>query len=613
MSPSTHLKTAPYLLIALLVMAFLATAGLLVLTGYRPGAMPFIPSARFSDAITSHLPAAAYLRETFATSETFALWRETTFAGAPFAANPLNKTAYPPQWMAFVVPAEFHLNILISLHLMIAALSMAWWLSRLGVRPVVQVFGALAYMLSPRLIAHLGAGHLDIVYAMAWLPAVLASVHVLCAARRTAWGVLALSMTTALMVLGDVRIGFFGVILASLYAGAEVIRFRRIATGIAAGVIALIVFLTLTAALTIPLLAWTPYLSRAAVTPVEAGIFALDPPQFLGLIAPLQRGNPETLTFLGYSITILAAGAAISQLRRRWLWVVALIGFAWYAMGAFGGLWTALTSVFPPLLWFRVPSRAWIMVTLIAVVLACYGLDALLRRIERLRVVRRSALIGGVVIALLLIELMVSARNWLEWRTDDDWLMPYVPLAERLLTLEPDRLYAPAYSLPQHVAQLYHFQLFGGVDPFQIADVTEAIQAAGGAASGGYSVVQPPLNEVVGDDLTTANQRARLDLEALAAWSVSHVIAPYPILQPGLTRIDEVDGVTVYANDRYRAAPVLESIPPAPPRWPADAGVQPDAGRVAELHEYTLIAYAVSGFGFGAWGIAAVYFTRRRQ
>ena len=50
-------------------------------------------------------------------------------SGSPFAANPLNKVWYPPQWLVLIVPPILHLNLLTWLHL-VAGGTGAWLWSR---------------------------------------------------------------------------------------------------------------------------------------------------------------------------------------------------------------------------------------------------------------------------------------------------------------------------------------------------------------------------------------------------------------------------------------------------------------------------------------------------
>ena len=639
--------------IALTILACVFLIGV----GFMPDGLPFIPGAQFSDAATSHLPAAQHLRESFWVDEAFPVWRESMMAGQPFAANPLNKTAYPLQWLVLFLPPPLHINIMIVLHVLIAGLGMWRWVRALGLRREAAAVSALMWMLTPRLLAHLGAGHLDIVYALARLPWVMESVQ----KRR----VFMIGVTASLLVISDVRIALYGLALAGVYAiglffqlssRQERHAIKHIGGLIAAGLITF----ALTIGIILPLLEWSPYLTRAALTQADAGIFSLELGHLIGVLFPAQQSNPETVTMLGLPALILAGIGVLSAPRKHTFWIAVMIGAGWYALGANGGLWTLLTSIFPMLLWFRVPSRAWIIVALIVVMLAGYGVNWLFAHQSRIKhrfhtlhliliaafgvsgiftllslpvpdTVGLSLLIGGAgtavvvliagqakvhstrtivgaLLALVLLDGLLIGRNWIEWRGADDWFDPYVPLTLRLVELGADRVYAPTYSLPQNVSQFAGVSLFGGVDPFQVRAVTQAINAAGGVSDTGYGVVAPALNGVTGDDLTTANQGAQLDTDQLAAWRVSHVIAPYTIEQADFELIDTIDGVNIYANLSYQA---LGHVDERVPDWVNIS--EPNAAQVAILNEHTVNAQLFSLAGFAGCGLIGVLSLIRRK
>ncbi|MFN8564468.1 MAG: hypothetical protein U0703_23260 [Anaerolineae bacterium] len=203
------------------------------------------------------------------------------------------------------------------------------------------------------------------------------------------------------MLLADVRLCLFGYALAGAYAVYEAVRTkqaRRLWRFVPAG--ALVVLLTLSFSL--PLLAWRPYLSRGALAPEESGVFSLTPAQLVGLILPPQGGNVEMLTYLGVPVLALAVIGAVAA--RRWFWVAAAGVAALYALGVNGFLWSALVRIVPALLWFRVPSRAWLVVALIAPLLAGYGVQALLerRRFGALvpLIIRAASAAGGIFFIL---------------------------------------------------------------------------------------------------------------------------------------------------------------------------------------------------------------------
>lgn len=463
----------------------------LLLAGLRPDALPFIPEARFSDAATSHWPAAYRLREAVLQEGTFPYWQDTILAGSPFAANPLNKTAYPLQWLALLLPPAPFLNVMTVLHLFLAGWGMYRWMRALDLPEYAALLSAVAYAFAPKLLAHLGAGHVDVLYALAWWPFLMASVYILSReglSDTPVKRVLEVAIVAALLFLADVRLSLFAFALAGAYAVVQSQRLVNLRPFLM--VVPLLVLLT--SWLVLPLLLWQPYLSRSDMTAADAGLFSIEAGQFVGLLLPTHGGNPETILYLGLPVLLLALIAVFAQPRQHLFWMVAIIVGILYAMGLNSPFWTTLVNIFPILLWFRVPARAWFVVMLAMSVLAGYGLRVVMNTLERLRqdntltrlVIKRLSLAGligaslfcggftlgvltdleptiglGVMVvgallglilllalyqkltpqqvAVLLILLTLgdlgwTGRAWLEWRTPDNWLTHQDTLANYL-------------------------------------------------------------------------------------------------------------------------------------------------------------------------------------
>ncbi len=102
------------------VLLAVSLAAFLLLVGLGPDALPFQPGAPYSDAAISHWPNALFLRHSVLDDHALPLWRPLLMSGQPFAANPLNKVWYPPQWLVLLIAPALHLTILTWLHLLIA-------------------------------------------------------------------------------------------------------------------------------------------------------------------------------------------------------------------------------------------------------------------------------------------------------------------------------------------------------------------------------------------------------------------------------------------------------------------------------------------------------------
>jgi hypothetical protein len=430
--------------------------------------------------------------------------------------------------------------------------------------------------------------------------------------------------------------------------------------------LALVPFGGLVAALVMPLLGWQPFLSRAALTPDDAAVYSVTPIGFTGLLLPAHRGGVETMVYLGLPVLVLAVIGLLSRpMGERLFWGASVIVAGVWAAGDSTPVWNILSqSEF--LLWFRVPGRAWFVVMISAALLAGYGLDTLVRLADHWReheppkvvfwwrllaagtagmlavcgatllfagigeipvsagvmLLVNSAGLGVVLLVVLLrrgrgntvaiallaltyTDLAMTAVNRVEWRGPDAWIEPYVPLAERLLDENPDRIYSPNYALPQQVAQAARLRLFYGIDPFQLSGIVRAIETGSGVPVETYSVVLPPLELEEGEeDFSAVNIEAVPDLDALARWNVSHIIATYEYDLPGLMYLDTVDGVNIYRNQVYVDLTFDDT--------PDDAvALLPTPDRVNALHERTIVAVWVSAVSWTLLGLAVTILSMR--
>lgn len=630
-----------------------AGAIFLIALGLRPPSLPFIPEARFSDAAVSHWPAALHLRQSVLEEGTFPLWQDTILGGGPFAANPLNKTAYPPQWLALIFPPALHINLMIGLHLILAGWGMWRWTRKLGLNDSAAVFSGLAYAFTPKMLAHIGAGHVDLLYALAWWPWLMAAAYDLVHAERgIKRRVIEVGLFAAMLFLSDVRLSLFALALAAVYGLVEAAKSGR-GRSLWRGVPAVIIFVVLTLSVTVPLLYWSPYISRGAISAADAGVFSLEAGQLIGLVLPPHSGNPETLTYLSLPVLLLAIIAIFAAPRKHALWLVVSVIAALYALGINGPLWPVLVDVLPFLLWFRVPSRAWFVVVLASCLLAGYGVQIVMNTVELLRAdgeirrlsLKRLAVAGGMgaslfcggftllmltdlprtigigvivvgillglmlllalygklspdrlgvaLIVVLFVDLAWTGAQWLEWRGPEQWLTHQQALVDAIVEDGPARIYSPNYALEQQVAAAHDMHLFYGVDPFQLAFIVEAIEEGSGIRSDAYSVVQPPLE--VDDNLSeaeamlTTNRDAQPDTEVLAQWAVSHVVATYPIDHERLSLYDQVGEYSIYRNLDYAGEPVTG--------WP-DGVDLPGTETISHLHGLTVIFALLSAVGF---------------
>jgi hypothetical protein len=530
-----------FILIALLILA--------PIVSHFGGDLIYPARSNFSDLTITHWPAFAYLRDQLAATGQLPMWRTSMFSGTPFASNPLSGWFYPLHWIILIpnLPLSLAFNGLMLFHLSLAAGAMYVMMRSWAVSRAASMAAAIAYAASPKIIAHMGVGHVTLVEAWAWLPLVIVAVS------KNKFVLAGLAL--ALCLLADVRMAIYSAALAVTYIIIRDARRDRPAWAKLIGriVIVLIVALTVSAVAWLPVFSMTGGLSRSALTPEEAGVQSLDPIYLLGVIIADRSGAAERTTYAGLGVLILAF---IGVVRRRWssqiLWLAGgVIVGAIVALGTNTPVYQLLYQL-PGSTLLRVPARAWFVVEFAMAALAGLGLQRLID--ASTRAARRSAWLTIAIISLMAIDLLTFA--WAVYRP--------VPLEEAFADGQAAahwladqggtfRVYSPSYSIPQHVAQQYHLQLADGIDPLQLARYVHYMQRATGLGPWGYSVTLPPFPNIKSDDeIRTANANVIPDAALLGLLNVKYVVAAFPIDDRDLVERARFGTTIIYENQRVR-------------------------------------------------------------
>jgi hypothetical protein len=404
----------------------------------QPGGLIYPPRGGFTDLTVTHWPNIEFALESLRANGRLPLWRPTIMSGAPFAANPLSGLHYPPHVIFLVVPLAIGFNVLFIAHVWLAgcgayALLRAWQVERLA-----AFVGAVTWMATPKLFAHLGAGHVGMVEAVAWMPWAALAAHRLIESQRAmnaAW----LGAVWAIQFLADPRISFYTVALTATYVLVEVIatapvvvagdpsaslragakqspaaiveiassqktllamtrveQLRRgdIKTGCLGVLLAIVTFAILSAALWLPLAEFVTQSNRATLTLAEAGEWSLPPRQLASLFLADWGGFHEWTVYLGILPLVLAAYAVRCVIRDRapraravqhvWL-ITSLLVAALFSLGTHGPLFPLLFRFVPGLSFLRVPPRAWFIVAFAAACLCAFGVEAMMRSVRKPR------------------------------------------------------------------------------------------------------------------------------------------------------------------------------------------------------------------------------------
>jgi hypothetical protein len=594
------------IIVLLLIFLLIALAILAPMVPRSGEALIHPANAQFTDLTITHWPAFAYTRDQLQATRQIPLWRSSILSGTPFAADPLAGLFYPPHWIAFIsaVPLSLAFNLLMLFHLTLAAGTMYVLMRRWNVGRAAALIAAFAFAASPKIIAHMGVGHVTLVEAWAWVPLVLAGA--IPSPRTGKPNVLLSAMALAMCVLADARMAVYAVVLLVLYVLiAQVSKTHRALTNvIGLLLIVAIVALALSAASWLPALTLTDGSARSNLSEQEAGTLSLDAAYVLGALIADRSGAAERTTYFGLGVLILAlVGLKLQWHTRRrlmiWFIVVLVVGVI-AALGTSTPLYSLLYRL-PGSTLFRVPARAWFMVAFAMAALAGFGAQGLiewngrpkprsvllataigffailfgvlgglltksislwtlaifvplavllivLRLQKRLTSDRFAAAIG----ALLIIDLLTIA--WALYRPIGlaeafaDGHQPAAWLADQPGQF---RVYSPSYSVPQHVAQQFQLQLADGIDPLQLRRYVMFMQRATGIGEWGYSVTLPPFPGVKADeDIRSVLTDVQPNAALLGLLNVKYLDAAFPIDRTDLIERALFGSTFIYENQR---------------------------------------------------------------
>jgi hypothetical protein len=572
----------------------------------------YAPRAAFSDMTVTHWPNMWFVAQTFRQHGQIPLWRPLIMGGAPFVGNPLSALFYPPNWLFLVLPVTLAFHILIGLHLF-AAGTLFYGLMRwsYGCSSFSAFVSGVGYMLTPKLVAHLGAGHIGLSQSFAWLPLtlwLLRSAIGRQSGARAAWCGAALAVT----FLADPRVAFYDALLLGGYALYRLIGTwhsagRRAGLALALRLLFVPLFFALIGAVqmlpTVELMSTT---SRAGLTLDEAGRDSLPWRYLVGYLIADRGGYHEWMTYLGLAPLGLALWAlGQSKVGERWFWAGLALACVLFSLGTHAPLYGLLYRLLPGLSWLRVPPRVLLLLALAANLLAALGADALLRciplgprtrRWTRLGAVAGLLLCGGVGggFALLLGEQMPAAlvsfaafgaglmvvlllagwpavpRVLMQVLLATILLLDLWTVGHSLWTLRPEaevfaeraeaaaylgaqeglfRVYSPSYSIAQHVGARYGIEQVDGVDPSQLRWVTQFVSLAGGYTVGGYGVTIPYFPD--DSDVYDVWRDAVPDAALLGVLNARFVVAEYPVDAPGLSFVTQAGSSAIYENERF--------------------------------------------------------------
>ena len=580
---------------------------------------PFPPLSNYSDLAISHYPNAIYLIQSLRDWQQIPLWSNTILSGYPFGADPLSGLWYLPGWIAYIFPLPLGLNLDVILHLLWGGIGVFFYLRKENKSDFSALAGAFVFELFSKTFAHYAAGHLTLVYAVAWTPWLF-----LCEKYfRKGRGYFLSGIILGLAALADVRWFAF---LLSVWVAFTIYIWWLEKDGKALRLIIRIAISTalatlIAAPLIVPLIEFTRLTTRSALTPADNLALSLPPSYLANLVIPNFQAYAEWVIYPGGVALILALfGMSVPEFRKRNIFYIGTILVSLLiALGSTTPIGTLLFQL-PGFDLLRVPSRIIFLLGWAFAILAADEIDFLIKlgpTEKRGKLPGTGLLIVAVSGFLLLIGLglwiytgdipfsylwgssvtlmttllvllrrsdRISGRSWvfvilvmicLDLGEVNFSNIHFRPAIEVLQEGEPEssiialdkgelfRVYSPSYSLPQQTAVTNYLELADGIDPLQLKSYVAYMQNATGIPFLGYSVTLPPFRTAQPE---IDNQGYIPNTKLLGQLNVKYIVSFFPLNDPNLVFQDKAGNSQVYKNKDYRPRVWIQSnLDPANP------------------------------------------------
>lgn len=396
-------------------------------------AYPF--QSRYSDLTISHFPNLIYLKRSLQTWGEIPLWSNAILSGYPFAADPLSGLWYPPGWLLLALPEPLGFNVLILLHLWGAGLGMAAFLRNQSYSWLAAAAGGLMFELAPKLLAHYAAGHVTLIFSVAWTPWLLLAEQ----RRLVSWAskgrATAAGLVYALILLADVRWAAYAGVLwffCSLFtAGSEgqwLRQFPSETEGIFSrnGALAqmgrwlagfslqMVLACLIAAPLLLPLAQFVRYTTRQHLLPAENLTLSLSPAHLLGLLIPDMAGYAERMLYPGALAVLMMLWVGLQKRagEKIWLWVGVIVMALLWSLGSSIPPLAYLTRL-PGFNLLRVPSRALLLASLAFSLIGAHGIQSLMDWKPLNRSARWSDPTWALVTLTAFLLMLTSGLYWI--------------------------------------------------------------------------------------------------------------------------------------------------------------------------------------------------------
>ncbi len=503
----------------------------------------YLGSSQYSDIPITHYSNLLFIQKSMQDHHQIPLWSNLIFSGYPFAANPLSGLWYFPGWLALIFPLPAGINITLLLHLLIGLFGMYYFLQSLNISENGSILGSIAFVFSAKIYAHIGAGHLSLIYAISWTPWLLLLTNKYKSGGNPLKCNILSGLFWGLILLADLRwsIPAFLIWVVLILENKTVVLNQTKFIAISFGIGLLSSITTW-----LPLFQFLNLSNRSGLSPNEQMIFSMSFIDFLNLSFPLFEGNAETRVYPGAVVVLLAILGVFlykhNKHIRKW-YVLALISLILsfgknipgmnliYEIPGFSLMRVPARFLFPLLFSLSIISAMvfdeiykginnysfnrlfFLSPVFIFVILFSLGSFLLTKELSinfvwpiiafssgflliflLLNNTHNSLFLANILILVLVIDLFFVNYSSLRFESSVAVNNKSSELIRKLSKIPANfRVYTPSYSVSQEQGAYWNIHQVNGVDPLQLQQYVNYFEQVSGISIDNYSVTLPPF------------------------------------------------------------------------------------------------------------------------
>lgn len=504
----------------------------------------YLGSSNYSDIPISHYSNLLFIQKSIQEHHQIPLWSTLIFSGYPFAANPLSGLWYFPGWLALLFPLPAGINITLLLHLLIGLYGMYYFLQSLKISEIGSLLGSIAFIFSAKIYAHIGAGHLSLIYAISWTPWLLFYTNKYKAEVNPFKTNLLSGLIWGLILLADLRwsipafLIWFVLLVEKKINWMNLLKFIGISLGIG---------LLSSMATWLPLFQFLSFSNRSGLTPNEQMIYSMSLVDFLNLFFPFFEGSAETRVYPGAVVVLLSVLGIFlhkhNHQMRKW-YVLALISLLF----SFGENIPGMNLIYeiPGFSLMRVPARFLFALVFALSIISAMVLDTIYKNQKNYSFNRifflspviifvflfsfgsflltkelninfiwpvivfslgflliillqkhtyNPLLLSSSLLVVFVIDLLFVNYSSLRFDSIDEVVYKNPELITKVVNISPNfRVYTPSYSISQEQGSYWGINQANGVDPLQLQQYVKYFEQVSGITIDNYSVTLPPFN-----------------------------------------------------------------------------------------------------------------------